>query len=150
MLNGFPASPVTYCELQNIVTAFFVPPLGGKHCLPERRKTRVIDLRYSAGCHDILQSSARVGRCFALMAEAVPQSREAFQVSASVIRHQKYPGPTRRSIRFLMGGCVEKRLENISRPVNGWQINMCAMEGDTCMGTRLDHSSIFLSARAKP
>lgn len=49
--------------------------------------------------------------------------------------------PVNRSILFAIGGCVEKRLPTAlirPRPVNGCTMNMCAVEGDACMGNRLE------------
>jgi hypothetical protein len=43
--------------------------------------------------------------------------------------------PVRRSIRFAIGGWVEKRLPKFI-PSNGWMMNKCAVEGVAAMGTR--------------
>jgi len=58
--------------------------------------------------------------------------------------------PISRSMRFGIGGWVENRLVKISPVVSGWQMNMWAIDGETCIGTRLDHWSIFCKARARP
>ena len=45
-------------------------------------------------------------------------------------------------MRLRMGGCVENKLEKSAPAVSGWMMNMCAIDGETCMGTRFDHLSI--------
>jgi len=56
------------------VTAFFVPPLGGKHCLPERRKT--IDPRYLL---DVLESGnpKEIFETVPLLKACAPLARQA-------------------------------------------------------------------------
>ena len=56
--------------------------------------------------------------------------------------------PMRRSMRFWMGGCVEKRLIRVSPPSSGCTMNRCAELGEATSGTRLLYAEIFSSALA--
>ena len=42
-------------------------------------------------------------------------------------------------MRLRMGGWVENQLEKTAPVVRGWQMYMCAMVGEACMGIRFDH-----------
>ena len=46
--------------------------------------------------------------------------------------------PISRSMRFAIGGWVEKRLANISLPVNGCAMNKCAVVGEATSGRRFE------------
>jgi hypothetical protein len=56
--------------------------------------------------------------------------------------------PVRRSIRFAIGGWVEKRPLTLT-PSSGWIMNKCAVEGDATMGMRREYASNFRKALAR-
>ena len=71
---------------------------------------------------------------------AQPKAKHQVHQRMEECTHLGYMGarPVSRSIRRAIGGWVEKRLAKLAPLIKGATINKCAVEGEACIGSRLE------------